>query len=109
MNSASGISTVFLPENLNELCDRKQLLLQERQVGNIFNIINAELLLYLIDYWFTDAYLRNNINVYHINVQTEKKHEVSRNNHFKKYYVRYSPSEISTINTATFQIYVNIP
>ena len=36
---ASGISTIFLPENFKELCDRFELLLQEKQTGKSSNII----------------------------------------------------------------------
>ena len=40
---ASGISTIFLPENPNELCDRIKLLLQEKQAANNSNIITEEI------------------------------------------------------------------
>ena len=40
---ASGISTIFLPENPNELCDRLKLLLQEKQAGKKSNMINEEI------------------------------------------------------------------
>ena len=40
---ASGISTIFLPENPNELCDRSNLLLPEKQAGNNSDIINVEI------------------------------------------------------------------
>ena len=40
---ASGITTIFLSENPNELCDRLKLLLQEKQAGNNSDIINQEL------------------------------------------------------------------
>ena len=39
---ASGISTTFLPENPNELCDRLKLLLLEKQAGNNSDLINEE-------------------------------------------------------------------
>ena len=39
---ASGISTIFLPENSNELCDKLKLLQQEKQASNIFNLFNEE-------------------------------------------------------------------
>ena len=41
---ASGITTIFLSENPNELCDRLKLLLQEKQAGNNSNIINDEII-----------------------------------------------------------------
>ena len=42
--SASGVSkTIFLSSNPNELCDRLKLLLQEKQAGNISDIINDEI------------------------------------------------------------------
>ena len=44
MVSASGISTIFLSENPNELCDRLKLLLQEKHAGNNSNIINEEII-----------------------------------------------------------------
>ena len=45
MVSASGVSkTIFLSENPNELCDRLELLLQERQAGNNSDIINDEII-----------------------------------------------------------------
>ena len=40
---ASGISTKFLPENPNELCDRLKLLLQEKQAVNNCDITNEEI------------------------------------------------------------------
>ena len=40
---ASGISTLFLPGNPNELRDRLKLLLQEKQAGNISDIIDEEI------------------------------------------------------------------
>ena len=39
----SGITTIFLSENPNELCDRLKLLLQEKQAGNNSDIINEEI------------------------------------------------------------------
>ena len=38
----SGISTVFLSSDPDELCDRLKLLIPEKQAGKIFNIINDE-------------------------------------------------------------------
>ena len=44
MVSASGISkTIFLSSDSNELCDRSNLLLQEKQAGNNSDIINQEI------------------------------------------------------------------
>ena len=40
---ASGNSTIFLPSDLNELCDRLKFLLQEKEAGNIFEIIKDEI------------------------------------------------------------------
>ena len=40
---ASGISTMFLPENPDELCDRLKILLQEKQAGTNSDIINEEI------------------------------------------------------------------
>ena len=40
---ASGIATIFLSENADELCDRLRLLLQEKQAGNNSDIINQEI------------------------------------------------------------------
>ena len=37
---ASGDTTIFLSENPDELCKSLKFLLQERQAGNIANIIN---------------------------------------------------------------------
>ena len=37
---ASGISTIFLPENHFEVCDRLRIIVQEKQAGNNFDIIN---------------------------------------------------------------------
>ena len=39
---ASGITTIFLSENADELCDRLKILLQEKQAGNNSDIINEE-------------------------------------------------------------------
>ena len=44
------------------------------------------------------------LNVFKLN----QKHKVNRNN-LKYDYIKYSPFEVSTINTATSQIYINIP
>ena len=39
---ASGVTTIFLSENPDELCNRLKLLLHEKQAGNISDIINHE-------------------------------------------------------------------
>ena len=39
---ASGISTIFLASDPNELCDRLRSIIQEKQAGNNSNIINQE-------------------------------------------------------------------
>ena len=39
----SGISTKFLSENSNELCDRLKLILQKKQAGNSPNLIDGEI------------------------------------------------------------------
>ena len=41
--TASGITTIFLSENPNELCDRLKLLLQEKHGGNNSNLIDEEI------------------------------------------------------------------
>ena len=41
---ASGVTTIFLSENPDELCDKLKLLLQETQAGNNSNIINEEII-----------------------------------------------------------------
>ena len=43
MVSASGISTLFLSSDPNELCDRLKLLLREKHGGNNSNIIDEEI------------------------------------------------------------------
>ena len=40
---ASGVTTIFLSENPDELCNRLKLLLQEKQAGNNSDIINQEI------------------------------------------------------------------
>ena len=40
---ASGVTTKFLSENADELCDRLKLLLQEKHAGNNSDIINDEI------------------------------------------------------------------
>ena len=40
---ASGVTTIFLSENPNELCERLKLLLQEKHAGNNSDIINDEI------------------------------------------------------------------
>ena len=40
---ASGIKTIFLSENADELCDRLKLLLQEKHGGNNSDLINDEI------------------------------------------------------------------
>ena len=42
---ASGVTTIFLSENVDELCDRLKLVLQEKHAGNNSDIINEEILL----------------------------------------------------------------
>ena len=39
---ASGVSTIFLSENPNEICDRLKLLIQEKRAGNNSNIIDEQ-------------------------------------------------------------------
>ena len=39
----SGISTIFLPSNPDELCNRLNLILQETHAGNNSDIINEEI------------------------------------------------------------------
>ena len=42
--SASGVSkTIFLSSDLNQLCDRLKLLLQEKQAGNTSDVINQKI------------------------------------------------------------------
>ena len=41
---ASGITTIFLSENADELCDRLRLFLQEKQAGNNSDIIDQEII-----------------------------------------------------------------
>ena len=43
-NMASGVTTIFLLENPNELCDRLKLLLQEKQAGNNSDMIDQEII-----------------------------------------------------------------
>ena len=40
---ASGVTTIYLSENPDELCNRFKLLLQAKQVGNNSDIINDEI------------------------------------------------------------------
>ena len=40
---ASGVTTIFLSENPDELCNRLRLLLQEIQAGNNSDLINKEI------------------------------------------------------------------
>ena len=40
---ASGVTTIFLSENADELCNRLKLLLQEKNAGNNSDIINEEI------------------------------------------------------------------
>ena len=40
---ASGVTTIFLSENADELCDRLKLLLQEKHAGNNSGIIDEEI------------------------------------------------------------------
>ena len=41
---ASGISTILLSSDTNELCNLLKLMLQEKQAGNIPNIIDEEII-----------------------------------------------------------------
>ena len=43
-NMASGLSTIFLPANADELCERLKLLLEERQAGNNCDLINEKMI-----------------------------------------------------------------
>ena len=40
---ASGISTILVSSDLNELCDRSKFFLQEKQTGNISDTFNKEI------------------------------------------------------------------
>ena len=40
---ASGLSTIFLSSDPDELCDRLKLLLREKQAGNISNIFDEQI------------------------------------------------------------------
>ena len=40
---ASGVTTIFLSENADEICNRLKLLLQEKHAGNNSDIINDEI------------------------------------------------------------------
>ena len=40
---AFGVSTIFLSENPNELCDKLKLIIQEKRAANISNIIDEKL------------------------------------------------------------------
>ena len=40
---ASGVTTIFLPEKHDDLCNTLNLLLQEIQAGNISDVINEEI------------------------------------------------------------------
>ena len=42
-NMASGVTTIFSSENPDELCNRLELLLQEKQAGNNSDISNQEI------------------------------------------------------------------
>ena len=47
---ASGLRTIFLPDNPNELCDKTNLLLQKKRAGNNSNI-TKEGIVAIIDKW----------------------------------------------------------
>ena len=66
---ASGFSTVFLLENPDDICDKVNLLLQEKQTGNNPNIIDEEIIV-MADKLLqkTNAYLLNNIDFYNLDV-----------------------------------------
>ena len=49
-NMVSGVTTTFLSENPDKLCDRLKLLLQEKQVGNNSDIINDETVVIIDNY-----------------------------------------------------------
>ena len=52
---ASGSSTIFLPLNLDELCNKLKLLLLETKAGNSSDLINKEIIAIvdkLIEYKF---------------------------------------------------------
>ena len=40
----SGVTTIFLSENADELCDRLKFLLQEKNAGNNSDITNMEII-----------------------------------------------------------------
>ena len=47
---ASEVSTIFLPYDPDELCDRLNLLLQKKQAGSFSDIINEEIFA-IVDYF----------------------------------------------------------
>ena len=60
---ASGVTTVILPENPDEVYNRLKLILQEKdKLVIILTYLTMKSLLWLINYWNTNVCLRKNIN-----------------------------------------------
>ena len=59
---ASGNSTIFLPFDPNKLCDRLQLILQEKQTGNNSYVYNEEFFAIVDKELEKRHILKNNIN-----------------------------------------------
>ena len=61
---ASGNSTIFLPLDPNKLCDRLQLILQEKQTGNNSYVYNEEIFAIVDKELEKRHILKNNINTF---------------------------------------------
>ena len=61
---ASGVTTVFLSENPDELCDRLKLWLQEKNAGNNSDIINMEIITIVDKLLEYKCISKNNINIF---------------------------------------------
>ena len=119
MVSASGISIKLLSSDPNALCHRLKLLLQQKQVGNNSNKINGEMVAIvhkLLEYkciskkQHKQILIKCNLLKFFTSQMSKlnEKDETDRRI-LKCDYIRYSPAEIITVNTAKNQVNINLP
>ena len=65
--------TIFLPSDPNELCDILKLVQQKKQNGNNSDLINEEIFVILDKLLKNNAYLRNNLSNFYLNINLLQK------------------------------------
>ena len=106
---ASRISTIFLTENANQLCDGTKFLLQEKQAGNNSILINEENIA-IIDKLlvYTCISKKKQKKFTSFMFKLIENFEVDKRI-LKCDYIRYSPAETSTMSTSNSPIHIIIP